>query len=228
MTFLFSFLRTLFFLSCVLILSAMGVWQLLRHDWKQGYIARAAASLEQPARPFSPVLDFFTYDRKLTFTGRFENKVIRLQGPLTGAGQTDYFLSPFRPNGATVTFLVNRGSGVSAPPVPEGQVTITGFLRDTGWRGLSWLKPVQTADMDRFVFVDPHVMAQKLGRTPAFAVRQIEMTSPEDPTGQLSRKTVNLDHIPDNHLHYAFTWFALALIAAVFGLALSFRRKEDA
>jgi surfeit locus 1 family protein len=206
---------------------ALGTWQLQRLHWKNTLVAQvdqrahaAPAAAPSPAAWARLSKDADEY-RHLRLSGHFlDQSSIRVQA-LTVLGPGFWLLTQLRTDDGAIV-IVNRGFiAADATPAAAGtdRVSITGLLRmsergggflrhndpaNNRWysrdveaiaaaRGLSQVAPF---------FVDQDASAENRGLT------QTAGLTPE-PVGGL---TVISFH--NNHLVYALTWFAMALMAA--------------
>lgn len=241
-------LRPLFFpglatLAALAILVALGTWQLQRHAWKQDLIDKVAARAygapaALPAEGEWPGWSAPAQDyRRVRITGRFLHEhEVAVHGLMSGAQrgqpvQGYYLLTPLRlPDGAAV--IVNRGfvpTELRDPARrpgsdPSGEVTLTGLLRAPETRG--WFVPANEPYRNAWFVrdVDEIARAKGLVRVAPFLVDADAAPNPGGwPKGGQTRLA-----IPNDHLHYALTWYGLALtLACVFG-AFAWRRLTDA
>ena len=124
--------------------------------------------------------------------------------------------------------LVNRGwipldardPAVRADGLPAGMVTISGIARRPPERG--WMQPDNESDANLWFWVDVAAMAEAVavGPVPAL-ILEADAAGEALPIGGQTR----LD-IPNNHLQYAITWFAFAMILLVI-YVLYHRRPND-
>ncbi|MGA0597923.1 SURF1 family protein [Enterovirga sp. CN4-39] len=224
------------------ILVTLGYWQLERKAWKEDLLAAinsrafgaaVAAPAERDWPSWSPAQDEF---RRVRLTGTFlHDREIQLHGlaeerrgqPLQGF----YVFTPLqRPDGSIV--MVNRGFVPTALRKPEsraeaqpaGEVSVTGLLRNPEQRG--WFVPANNPQRDQWFVRSIGEMAQArgLGRVAPFYVDADNTPNPGGwPRGGQTR--INL---PNDHLHYALTWFGLALTLIGVFVAFAWRRLHPA
>lgn len=203
------------------LLVALSLWQVQRLVWKQELIALLAERLAAPVTTlpevFAPETDEF---RRVAVTGRFT-------GEPGAHGFTDAaFLTSARPWGPGYRViqpfgttegrivLVDRGfvpiaeknvaaAAARPTPAPEGELALTATLRwpeDGGGSAASdnvWL----TREVD--------ALAPLWGAEPVLLVAETATAVGDWPVPQPT--AVDL---PNNHLSYAITWGALALVCA--------------
>ena len=227
---------TLFAVPVLAVLIALGVWQLHRHDEKSALLERieaglAADSVRLPANIADPyawdyrrvqVAGVFLHDRELYLTSRSH----RGQAGL-------HVVTPLRRTDAIANdhvILVNRGwvptdrrdRASRTDGLPAGTVTVSGILRRPVERG--WMVPDNEPDANLWFWADLTAMAESAGIAPVPTVileADVDLTGGALPIGGQTR----LD-IPNNHLQYAITWFAFAVILMVI-YVLYHRRPKD-
>ncbi|MBR0657324.1 SURF1 family protein [Plastoroseomonas arctica] len=211
-------------LPAFLILLGLGTWQLQRLAWKTELLAAIAAAEAGPAAPLGPVAVPFT---KVAAAGRFDHaREVILGVELRGTVLGTRLLTPLvRMDAATV--LVDRGwvpLDASAPIVrPEGEVTVTGWVRPAEPGGLF----AATDDLAgrRFYSFDPEKIGHALGlaRVAPFGLVALGEAAAEvlpDPSRTLPRPN-------NNHLGYVVTWYGLALaLLVVFAIWARRRMRE--
>jgi surfeit locus 1 family protein len=210
--------------------TALGVWQLYRLQWKLDLIERVESRIHA-----APVLLPAVSEWSQVNAIRDEYKRVRLEGhfiadrdtrvqALTELGGGFWVLTPFQLSDGGIV-LVNRGfvpsSFKSALSFPSA-TSITGLLRVSEPRG-GFLRSNAPAD-DRWYSRDVAAIAAARGLAsvaPFFVdAEQVDNTL-EWPRGGLT-----VTRFSNNHLGYAITWFALALLVAwaMWRLVVSERR----
>jgi surfeit locus 1 family protein len=206
------------------VLLGLGAWQLWwRLPWKQDLLARIAALQHAPARPIGDVLARAARGEDVGFV-----RVAASCAPAGPAGPAiyRYALRDGRVGWRLLGFcalpgsnfggivldrgLVDRFSGQMAPAATSfpPAVEVTGVLRATG--GRTFLDPAPSRQADGSTVlqaVDGSALALVAGRPAAPYYLAVESERPA-PTG-LTPAPLPQD-IPNNHLAYALTWFALA------------------
>lgn len=209
-------------LLAIAVLCGLGVWQLQRRVWKLDLIARVEHRLREapvaaPGPPDWGRLSTADEYRPVRITGRFLNARETLVQAVTGQGGGYWVLTPLQTDGG-FTVLVNRGfappamrdpaSRQAAPDAAES--TVTGLLRvSEGHRG--FLRSNDPA-ADRWYARDVSAIAaaRGLGEVAPYFIDADAAPNPGGwPLGGLT-----VVQFANNHLIYALTWFALALMLA--------------
>jgi surfeit locus 1 family protein len=225
------------------LLIGLGTWQLYRLAWKQNLLARIDALRAAPAKPAAEILAMAARGDDVAYR-RVAVDCLPAAGAPRDAyryalkdGQVGWRLLSLCRLGAGGPYdgvvldrgLVGRLTGAMAPSgagaAPAGHVV--GVLRTPGAR--PWLGPAETAlsaDGQRaFRVLDGAALADVAADNgvsrPAPYILAVESESPSAPG--LVPAALPGD-IPNNHLVYALTWFALAGILAWFYGALLIRR----
>lgn len=207
------------------ILIGLGVWQLNRLEWKQDVIAK----IEERSSG-API----TLDEALALARKGEDPDyyrVRVEGRFDHAHERHlYAISDGKPGWHVITPLrtqdelvfVDRGFVPESLKEPasrlpgqiEGTVTVTGLVRKP--EGPGPFTPDNEPEANRWFWPDLYSMLESIYPTatiepPPFF---LEMEKSEVPGGWPKGGQTRLD-IPNNHLQYALTWFALALCLAV-------------
>jgi surfeit locus 1 family protein len=205
----------------IVLLLALGTWQLFRLAEKNAINAfraerAAAAAVPLPAR----VDDLAAWEfRRVSVTGTFDHGRELHVNARSQRGNTGYdIVTPLRrAEGSPV--LVNRGwvpySRKDAAARAEGQVagpvTVEGILRTEPRKG--WLMPTNSAERNEWFWFDLPAMKQAAS-IPDAAPFYIEAGPAPNPGGfPVGGQT--LIALPNNHLQYALTWYALAIALGV-------------
>ena len=233
----------LFTLVGLALLIGLGVWQLERKAWKEALIDAIARRMNAPPVPLPPPQRWATlaaaHDEftRVTFRAALEHDREALVFAGASAFRPDvsgtgyWVFTPARlSDGARV--VVNRGFVPEENKDPEtreaglvtGPVEMVGALR---WpeHGV-WFTPAGDPARNLWFARDQLVIAAAKGWGNV-APFYLELEGPTPPGGlpAAGKLTVNL---PNNHLLYALTWFALAVVlAAVFAAFARARRREE-
>ena len=235
---------TVFALAGVAILIGLGVWQLDRKVWKENLIATLNMRLARVPEDLPPrenwarlaaETDEFT---RVTFPAEIlqgEEAWVYTAGSafrpdVQGAGY--WVFAPARLAGGSIV-MVDRGfvpydrkePATRTQGAPNGTIEIVGVLRWPETRGL--FTPADEPQNNVWYLRDPKVIAAAK-KWDVDAPFYVEQEQPVPPGGlpKPGKLTVSL---PDDHLQYALTWFALALgLAGVYvtWLAGRLRRKR--
>lgn len=220
------------FLVCILIiftgLVALGIWQVQRLGWKERLIAAQENAQAAPPVLINDINDEVAAGRRVILNGTWIAVSPVPVGPITFRGQPGwYVITPLRlRSGAAV--LVNRGwvdrRDQSLSSLPQGLVTVKGYLRRPGPRGM--FTPANEPDANQWFFVEPQKMAAhlKLSNVADFWI----VAARQERTGNNSSGPVPVgapETLPNNHLQYAGTWFGLALVTLVMGVIYWCRRR---
>ena len=233
-----------FALAALVVLLGLGNWQVRRLAWKEALLAtietrRAAdpapldaviaAAREEGARgPDHGRLDY----RPAIATGTFE------------PGEAVYYatdqgivgwqvMSPLRlPDGRVV--IVNRGfvpdalmSDAELRRAPDGEVTLTGLLRDPLFDKPNRFVPDNGSDV--YYWKDFRALRGQFGLPEAETVPAILDAGPT-PTGEVPVGGQTVIDLPNNHFGYAVTWYGIAvgLVGVVAALLIGRVRRVRA
>lgn len=223
----------------VLFLLGLGSWQMDRLAWKEALIeARLAAVTEAPLTEPPSVGDSVGF-RRLRLMGRFDPVQ---EFYLTGQTYTDrrggsvsgwHIVTPFYlTDGRSV--MVDRGfvpfdrkaPGLHAPP-PQTATSLDAIIAPKV--APDRFTPANDPDKNLWFTLDPEALARAAGlKSPLpFALKLLPQD--KDPETWPRAEPPNLD-LPNNHLHYALTWYALAgvlvVITGVFAHSRAIPRKS--
>jgi surfeit locus 1 family protein len=228
------FWPTLFTAPALLLLLALGFWQIERLSWKQNLIAQRQAAVSAPAvaAPRSIEEAQGMEFRHVTDEGVFLNdKEIFLGATSEGGGQGYQVLTPLLEAGGRIVF-VNRGfiPGELKDPAKRaagqlgGKVRVHGLLRLPPAEKPAWFLPDNRPDLNYWFWVDLPAMsaADKLDHVAPFYIDADATPNPGGwPKGGVTRL-----HLPNDHLQYAITWFSLAVALTVIYVLYHRRNPE--
>jgi surfeit locus 1 family protein len=217
------FWPTLFTAPAILLLLALGFWQVERLFWKQDLIAqRQAAMAAAPvAAPRSWEEARGMEFRHVTAEGAFLNDKEIFIGATSEAGRQGYHvLTPLLEASGRVVF-VNRGFIPAELKDPTkraagqiaGTVRVQGLLRLPPVEKPAWFLPDNRPDLNYWFWVDLPAMsaADGLDRVAPFYIDADATPNPGGwPKGGVTRIA-----LPNDHLQYAITWFSLAVALIV-------------
>lgn len=206
--------------------AALGIWQVERLGWKNALIA--AVSERSTAAPVAATDYWASFDpdadeyRHVSATGTFDPSAEVLVQAVTDYGGGFWVMTPLRIDTGQ-TILINRGfippdrRDPTAHPAPTGTVTVTGLLRASEPDG-GFLRANDPA-ANRWFSRDVTAIAVERGlsaNAPFFIDADRALDPAAYPIGGLTVLSFS-----NNHLIYALTWFALALMMlAAFGYVL--------
>jgi surfeit locus 1 family protein len=224
----------LLILFCVFgigVFTALGIWQVERRTWKLALIDRVESRVHaSPVAPPGPaqwpsVTRADDEYRAVRVTGRFANDRETLVEASTALGMGFWVLTPFETRDG-FTVLINRGfvpRDRRDPATREagqiaGETTVTGLLRMTEPKG-AFLRTNDPA-VERWYSRDVGAIAKARGLV-NIAPYFIDAGPAPNPGG-LPVGGLTVVSFYNNHLVYAVTWFALAvmLAAALFRVVL--------
>jgi len=214
----------LFSVLGIVVLSALGVWQVERRTWKLALIDRVdqrihAAPVPAPGPDAWAAInrDDDEY-RRVKITGRFANDRETLVDATTERGMGFWVMTPLiTPDGFTV--LVNRGfvpvdrrdSATRAAGQIEGETTVSGLVRMTEPKGMLLRANDPAAGRWYSRDVAAIAKARDLNRVAPYFIDADATANP----GGLPVGGLTVVSFYNHHLLYALTWFALALMLAV-------------
>ena len=225
---------TLFVLPMLAVLIGLGVWQLDRLSWKRDVIAAMEQRMGEAPLELDEVLALPADERPwrpVRVLGTFLNdREMPLYRPAVDGGDVGYhIITPLLlADGRAV--LVNRGwvppekrLAESRTGAPEGQVWVTGIVREFGERTAFANDNDPVAG--EWFWIDPDAMAA-VADVPLLPI-VVVADQGSDPQQLPRGGQVRLD-LPNHHLQYALTWFALAaVLLVIYGILLfrTMRRK---
>lgn len=209
---------TLFVGLALLILLGLGTWQVERLAWKTKLIDTIATRMSAQPRPLTgpelgPVADY----ERVKVEGRFLNdrEQHMLARSLKGDEIGYQILTPFAVSGGG-TVIVNRGFVPSDRRDPatradgqiEGTTTVTGIARYPKAPLLQWMIPENRPSENFWIWADLPRMAAAagVGTVAPFTIEAADSNPGGFPVGGQTRLTM-----PNDHLQYAITWYALAI-----------------
>jgi surfeit locus 1 family protein len=202
-------------LVMLLVLLALGSWQVRRLHWKEAILARIAKAEASPAEPLSGQPDPFT---KVKVTGRLHPDLAASYGAElrdlpSGPTLGSQLIEPLEREGSDPV-LVDLGWIPSSSPtanVPGGTVTVEGYLHPPNRPGLFSVADDPTRR--QFYTLDPAAIGAALGlhRVAPFVLVAMGDAEPD----HFPAPAQHLPRPPNNHLSYAITWYGLAVALVV-------------
>lgn len=219
----------------VVLLTALGVWQLERREWKLSLIERVDRRVHAAPVPAPGPAEWASINkanaeyRRVTVTGRLLNDRETLVRAVTREGSGYWVLTPLQTREG-FTVLINRGfvppeerdsSRRSAGQI-AGETRITGLLRITEPEG--GFLHTNDPGANRWYSRDVTAISAARGLShtaPYFIDADSTSNAGGWPVGGLT-----VIAFRNNHLQYALTWFALALMLMA-GAILVMRHAPD-
>ncbi|MCJ2181764.1 SURF1 family protein [Novosphingobium sp. 1949] len=214
---------------------ALGVWQVHRLHWKHDLIARVNARVHAAPVALPPSRQLASEDRqaheylRVALSGSYQPGQTALVRAATDLGSGYWAMTVLVTRDGRKVWI-NRGfmpddatPATARRTVPSGPVEVTGLVRidEPGGSLLQANKPA----LDRWYSRDLAALStsRHAGETaPVFVDAQKETA--KEPAGvTLPVPGLTVIRFPDNHLSYALTWFALAVLS-LFGIFLAWRR----
>lgn len=209
------------FVSGFALFAALGAWQVQRLGWKHDLVARVDARIHADPVPAPDAAAWASANprdqeyRRVVLRGAWlRGHDTRVQA-VTEAGAGRWLLRPLHRDDGSVV-LVNLGFVPDAwtlPEAPAGPVELTGLLRlsepDGGF--LRRNVPAQ----ERWYSRDVEAIARHRGLGPVAPwFVDADAASATQAGTPWPRGGLTVVRFRDNHLGYALTWFALALLVA--------------
>lgn len=220
-------------------LCALGTWQVQRLAWKRALIAQVDQRAHAPATPapakneWSGLTSENAEYRHVAASGTFQFDRQTLVQAATELGSGYWVMTPLQlPDGGTV--LVNRGfvlpewrKSQANIPQPPAEARVTGLLR-MGEPGSGFLRNNDPAS-NLWYSRDLPAIAAARGLTdvaPYFIDADAASSAGRDPA-KAPVGGLTVLSFPNNHLVYAITWYALALMVIV-GVVIFVREEKRA
>ena len=219
-------------LVALAILLALGTWQLERRAWKAALIAERTGNVAAPPAvlPANDAEAQALVWRRVVVSGRFlHDKELYLAARSLRSNLGYHVLTPLQRDDGRIV-LINRGwvgtpkkePNTRAVGNPSGAVRITGIL--TAGAKAGWFTPDNDAANNTWFWVDLAHMERILGMKLIPVVVEADATPNPGgfPIGGQTRLV-----LPNDHLQYAFTWYALAVVLAIVWFAWHRRRRRQ-
>ena len=228
---------TLWSLAAFVVLCGLGTWQVQRLYWKDGLLAERTAAISAPpaelprtleaARP----LEYHRIQAKGQFLYDHEIPVHAIERQRGTAGYL--VITPLRLEDGAV-LLVERGwvpsekrdAATRAAGNPPGVVSVEGLLRLASTEKPGWFLPANDPGRGEWFWIDLAALARAAG-VPEVLPLYLDAGPAPNPGGFPVGGQANTG-LPNDHLQYAITWYALAAALAVIYLLLLRRERTAA
>ncbi|HKT19601.1 MAG TPA: SURF1 family protein [Stellaceae bacterium] len=216
-----------------LLLLGLGTWQVERLHWKEGLIAERQAALHAApvALPSSlaaaRTLEFHPVKAEGEFLNAHE---LHLNAQSLRGAAGFHIITPFRlADGAVL--LVDRGFVPTDRAAPatrpagelQGRVAVTGLLRLPEAKG--WFTPDNEPQRNSWFSIDLPAMGKAAGFAQVLPF-YVDADATPNPGGWPEGGQTITD-LPNHHLQYAITWYALALALVVIYIRFARRRLGE-
>lgn len=227
-----ALIPTLITVPAVILAIGLGSWQIDRLIWKRGLIAEREGAVSADPIPLPERFDREQHQfRRVRVTGTYLHDKEMYLAARSMRGNIGYHIvTPMRLQSGR-TILVNRGWVPQERKLPdlraggqvEGTVTVTGILRDAPPAG--YFTPDNEPGSNVWFSVDLDAMARHAG-VETFNGIYVEVQESAHnapyPLGGQSRI-----ELPNNHLQYVITWYAVAIGAIVIYILWHRRRERE-
>lgn len=224
------FWPTFFTIPAVILLLALGSWQLSRLSEKTELIEqfeqRSKAAAISVDDVFEPI-DQFEFQR-IAVSGEYQHlSEIYLTGRTYEGNAGFHVVTPFTTSDGVV--LINRGwvseayreSSTRPFSLIEGNIIVEGILRLPGKKG--YFVPENEPEEGFWFTLKPDEIAQHLNNEDVIQDYYIDIIRKGEVITLPIAAEVNID-VPNSHLNYALTWFGLSF--ALIGVYLAFHHQN--
>lgn len=215
-----------------ILLVGLGTWQVQRLHWKEGLIAARQGAFRLP--PVAPPPNLAAAEsleyHPVRVTGRFLNDREMPVAAIADDGTAGFdIVTPLVLDDGRV-LLIERGFVPTALRTPDnrrageiaGPTQITGPLRLDHGRP-SWFTPDNQPARNEWYFIDLRAMAAAAAPKAQVLPYYIDADATPNPGGWPKGGQTVID-LPNHHLSYAITWYALA--AGLVQIYILFVRRQ--
>lgn len=217
----------------LLLLLGLGTWQVQRLSWKEGLIAQRNAALAAAPVPLPKTLAEATAleFHPVRAEGQFLNdRELYLNAQSLKGDQGFHVVTPFRLSDGEILF-VDRGFVPTEHEAPaphqagdiDGPTAVTGLLRLPEPAG--WFTPPNEPQKNSWFSIDLPAMAAAAHVGAALPFYIDADATPN--AGGWPQGGQTITELPNNHLQYAITWFALAAALVVVYIRFAQRRLRS-
>jgi surfeit locus 1 family protein len=215
----------------VLVLAGLGTWQLERKQWKEALIAKIAARSGANPVPLAEAEALMRGGADIAYLhvaaqGRFHHDKERYLYAPGSSGLGWHVYTPFEVAPQRIVW-VNRGfvPDANKPPATRragllaGEVLLTGLVRAHLAQGV--FQPDNEPAANLWYWADVAAMSASALPGAATLPFAIDVDRQPEVPGGLPRGGVTRLALPNHHLEYALTWYALGAVLISVYLALA-------
>ncbi|MFD1745656.1 SURF1 family protein [Rhizobium helianthi] len=219
------------------VLVTLGTWQVGRLHWKEDLLAQIEARRDADPTPLAEHTVAEVRNEEylhVRLQGRFDHKRER-HFFATLEGSTGFYIyTPLILSDEKYIFI-NRGfvpydmkeADTRAQGQVEGEVELTGYVRQILDRKPSWLVPDNDEKKNIFYWKDWNGMVSSSGLKPEQVLPLfVDADKAVQVPGGWPKSGVTQFEFPNNHLQYALTWYGLALTLIAIVIAYSIRQQK--
>ena len=214
----------------VILALALGTWQVKRLFWKRELIAQIDARAMAPVvrLPLAGAIDADEWRfRRVDLRGQYlydREAHVLARDPLGRLGYNIF--TPLRRQNDLV--MVNRGWVPEAQKDPASRAAgqVAGTVAVRGVVRVPWARPMFIPENDaaKNMWFYPDIRRMAAGIAGPLSPVFVEADATPNPGG-LPMGGLGRHEIPNNHLEYAITWYALALVGVI--IFLIYRRQQN-
>jgi surfeit locus 1 family protein len=234
MTFRPTLWATVAALAGLAVLFGLGTWQLDRRVWKQQIIESRAQRVTAPALTYTDVaaasdaaLDTIEY-RPIRLAGQFDDaRTLKLLSRTRDGRAGFHIVTPLVTDNTGGVVLIDRGwvpvgrDGDITPP-PTSPVSVEGYVRKFETPGR--FTPDNEPETGDWYYFDQEQMASAIDQA-TVAPFYVQQAPGAGQAGRYPAGSVPNVALPNPHLQYAITWYALALVLLVIYVVFHVRRR---
>ncbi len=193
----------------IIVLCALGVWQIQRLHWKENILAQVDTAWSLPPVDITTIGDAPMV--RVKADGQYGTRFFYITSR-TYKGQVGLFvIAPLRLDNGKIV-LVNRGW--TPPDIGDDQThgtlaSVTGIFHAGGEKA-NRFTPENDPQKDLWYRIDPHDMAIALNVDETSILNGVLVEENGDPARVLPVPVGAQPHMNNNHLSYALFWFSMA------------------
>ena len=219
-------------------LLSLGFWQLKRLAWKEDLLATIDSRINSTPVPFDEVLEKFEIDEDVEYIP------VIVYGSFLHSGEKHYYathngvpgwfvFTPFHFDNAQTVFI-NRGfvpttlkaATLREESLIEGEVEVIGLVRIPPKEKPNIFTPENQPDKNEFYWRDLRAMAESVEIPKDHNIIPLFIDAGPNQNVAFPIGGTTLINLPNNHLHYALTWFGLAIVLVVISSRLLWKNLK--